>query len=78
MNQADYQGSNAGKSQADRILARLSQAIGDWVHMPDLVKCSGSYAVHSRVADLRKRGHRIEQCSVHRGSTVHSFYRLTE
>lgn len=77
MNQADYTAADAGKSQADKILAALRVAAG-WVHLPDLVRVSGAFAVHSRVADLRKRGHRIEQESVHRGRAVHSFYRLIQ
>lgn len=77
MNQAEYAAANASKSQADRILAYLRQTAG-WAHLPDLVKASGAYAVHSRIADLRKRGHRIEQESVHQGRAVHSFYRLIE
>lgn len=79
MNQADYAAANAGKSQADRILAYLRQGQpAGWAHLPDLVKTSGSYAVHSRIADLRKRGYRIEQMSVHQGRAVHSFYKLIE
>jgi hypothetical protein len=77
MNQTQYVAANAGKSQADRILGALRHAAG-WAHLPDLVKASGAYAVHSRIADLRKRGHRIEHESVHRGRAVHSFYRLIE
>ena len=76
MNQTAYETSAAGLTQNDRILTRLCQAVGDWVSLPDLVACSGAYAVHSRVADLRKAGYVIEQESVRRAGKVHSFYRL--
>lgn len=78
MNQEAYQASEAGTSQADRILEALRLAAGGWVQMPGLVRASGAYAVHSRIADLRKRGLRIEQESVNRGRQVYSFYRLVE
>lgn len=55
-----------GGSQADRILARLQTAAGAWVPMPELAAVGsgsphGFCMVHSRVADLRKRGLTIEQ-----------------
>lgn len=78
MNQQLYEATGAGLSQADRILAKLREAAGGWVQMPQLVQASGAYAVHSRIADLRKRGLRIEQESVNRGRLVFSFYRLQE
>lgn len=77
MNQQIYQHTESGRSQSERILAHLRLAAG-WVHLPDLVRVSGGYAVHSRIADLRKRGYVIEQESVHRGRAVHSFYRLIQ
>jgi hypothetical protein len=85
MNQTTYESSGAGLSQADKILLALrvqksccGGMIEDtgWLSLPYLVDVSGGYAVHSRVADLRKRGHDIEQMSVHRAGKVHSFYRL--
>jgi hypothetical protein len=76
VNQTTFESSGAGLTQNDRILTRLSQAEGAWVGLPDLVACSGAYAVHSRVADLRKAGYVIEQESVRRAGKVHSFYRL--
>lgn len=78
MNQKEYEAAKRGESQADRILNRLTLCIGDWVEMPELARVSGAYAVHSRVADLRKRGHVIDQVSVKRGCDIHSFYRLVE
>ncbi len=44
--------------------------------MPRLVAVSGAYAVHSRVSDLRARGHVIAHRNVHRKGQVHSFYML--
>jgi hypothetical protein len=82
MNQITYEQFGAGVSQADRILDALLRASTDlavadgWVTLPQLVAISGGYAVHSRVADLRKRGYDIEQTSVRRAGKVHSFYRL--
>jgi len=82
MNQQLYEATSAGVSQADRILEALLRAsiefpLGhEWVTLPQLVAVSGGYAVHSRVADLRKRGYDIEQTSVRRAGKVHSFYRL--
>ena len=81
MNQSTYEQSGVGLSQCDLVLMALCDAASDrmdpqWVSLPDLVQACGGYAVHSRVADLRKRGHDIEQTSVRRGGKVHSFYRL--
>ena len=68
----------AGTSQCARILQRLSETPGEWVPMPVLVKLSGSYVIHSRIADLRNRGHRIDHRNkiIHR--QCHSEYRLAE
>lgn len=82
MNQQLYQATGSGLSQSDRIFDALLRASTDlavadgWVTLPQLVAISGGYAVHSRVADLRKRGYDIEQTSVRRAGKVHSFYRL--
>ena len=43
-------------SQCARILARLQLRPGVKIPMPDLVKVSGSFNIHSRVDELRKRG----------------------
>lgn len=68
----------AGNSQCDRILATLIACRGMWVAMPSLVAASGAYAVHSRISDLRKRGHNIDQISDHTGGGCRSFYRLNK
>jgi len=52
-----------GATQCDLILTALRAAKGDWVTMWDLYEASGAMAVHSRIADLRKRGHQIDQWS---------------
>lgn len=66
-----------GTSQCERILEILSTIPGEWVAMPILALKSGSYNVHSRISDLRKKGHVIEQKSAH-GKPEKSFYRLVE
>ncbi len=65
-----------GSSQCDRILNRLQVMPAAWVSMPELARVSGSFNVHSRIADLRKRGIRIEQKSEQIQKKVFSFYRL--
>jgi len=76
MTQREHAESGAGTTQCGAILARLEAAGGDWVPMPNLAHDSGAFAVHSRVAELRKRGHRIEQRSDRHGRRVLSYYRL--
>ena len=68
----------AGISQADAILGQLKQRKGKWCSMPSLGRISGSYNVHSRIADLRKRGHQIEHRNEHAGRLIRSYYRLAE
>jgi hypothetical protein len=53
--------SHAGLREVEKILARLQESPGEWVAMPELYRVSGAFAVHSRISDLRKRGHVIEQ-----------------
>lgn len=65
-------------TQADIILDTL-RASGGWVAMPQLACCSGSWNVHSRIAQLRgERGLQIENKVERRpGTRTHlSFYRL--
>lgn len=73
-----HSSATAGKSQCDRILAVLTRDAGMWVSMARLHVSSGSMNVHSRIADLRKRGHRIDHKNERpKGRTaIHSFYRL--
>ena len=76
MNQTEHAATGAGLSQCARILAELESKRGQWVPMPDLARIAGGYAVHSRIAELRKRGHRIEAMQERRGGKVWSYYRL--
>ena len=66
----------AGTSQCDRILAALRAAPGQWVSLPALYQASGSMAVHSRINDLRKRGHLIENQAPVKNRKCLSSYRL--
>ena len=68
----------AGNSQCDIILDSLKAQQGTWVSMLHLHLLSGSMAVHSRIADLRARGHIIEQRNVRKGRMIHSSYRLVD
>lgn len=63
MTQTQFTLSAAGASQCDLILARLDAAPGQWIPMPELWRVSGAFAVHSRIADLRRRGYTILQRS---------------
>jgi hypothetical protein len=79
MNQLEIQFRSvcSGTSQCAVILHELREKTGQWVAMPNLVRSSGSFNVHSRISDLRKHGHRIE-VRIDRGADGknHSYYRL--
>lgn len=64
------------KGQNGAILAALRAEAGQWVSMTTLGAIAGCWAVHSRCADLRKLGYRIENRRERRDGKVHSFYRL--
>jgi len=66
----------AGLSQCDLILAELSRNANQWIPMPHLGDVSGSRNVHSRIDDLKKRGHQIENKQITKGRQRHSFYRI--
>ena len=77
MSQAEFTLEAKPLSQCDCILRELENWRGQWVPMPRLYEVSGAFAVHSRIADLRKRGHNIEQRSTRLADgTVSSWYRL--
>lgn len=78
MNQTQFTESRAGVSQCDLILRELREYQGDWVSMPRLCEVSGSFNAHSRISDLRKRGHHIEWRGEHVEGAIHSFYRIIE
>jgi hypothetical protein len=56
--QKQFETSNAGASQCDAILGVLQER-RDWVSILELHQLTNSMAVHSRIAELRKRGHVI-------------------
>lgn len=68
----------AGLSQCQLILQALTARAGEWVPMPLLARCSGAYAVHSRVADLRRAGYLISHRNLRHGRKVLSQYRLAD
>ncbi len=77
MNQAEFVMTSKSPSQADIILAELEEHRGEWVSMKRLYQIAESHAVNSRVADLRKRGHNIDnKQEVQADGQRHSFYRL--
>lgn len=53
------------RSQCDIILAQLKAQAGQWVSMTTLGMAAGCWAVHSRIADLRRKGHAILNRTVH-------------
>lgn len=74
--QLEFTARAGGQSQCDRILERLQKSAGQWVSIVELHRVSGSYVIHSRIADLRKRGCQIEQRNEWSDGQCHSFYRL--
>lgn len=78
MKQTEYKARGDGQSQCNRILRTLLGNAGRWVSMISLWRVSGAMAVHSRIADLRKRGHGITQKSLRVNGVVHSYYKLGE
>lgn len=66
-----------GRSQCARIRAYLEARRGQWVPMTDLWRASGAFAVHSRIADLRKLGLSIDHADQPSPDGPRlSFYRL--
>ncbi len=63
------------KTQNQLVLEHLAKHHNEWVAMPELVAVSGSFNIHSRIAELRTLGHRIEHLP--EGSKPRrSYYRL--
>lgn len=77
MNQTTFTSSGVGDSQCSKIEAYLKEHPGEMVPMPQLYEVSGAFAVHSRIADLRRRGMKIENVSERVNSKIHSFYIYT-
>lgn len=69
---------STGASQCALILEHLQRFPGQWCSMPMLATVSGSYAVATRVSELRKQGHVIEQKNEREGNKIKSFYRIVE
>lgn len=63
-------------TQADKVLDCLQANLGEWVAMPRLSDVSGSYVIHSRIADLRERGCNIKNKTETVQGVRHSFYKL--
>jgi hypothetical protein len=69
-------------SHSRAILSRLARSENFWVPMPHLAdyteqRCkSRCYVVHSRIAELRDKGHDIENMVMISEGVKHSFYRL--
>ena len=76
MTQSEHAATGAGLSQCARILAELESKRGHWVAMPNLAHIAEGYAVHSRIAELRKRGHVIRSMQDRHGRRVMSYYML--
>src|SRR5205814_2025602 len=62
-------------TQSGVILEALRQAGGNWVSVWELFELSKSLCVHSRIADLRKLGHQIENRTRHENGRCLSDYR---
>ena len=48
------------KTQNQKILAALARRRGKWVGLPTLANASGSLSPATRVSNLRREGHAIE------------------
>lgn len=68
----------AGQSQCEIILHLLISAAGQEVSLSTLHRHTGSLAVHSRIHDLRTRGHTIHHRSERHGRKIHSYYRIPQ
>lgn len=72
---------NTNPSQSNIILSTLKKwsaahKEGGWVPGWYLYRVSGAMAVHSRIAELRKRGHKIPNRQETSGRARRSYYRL--
>ncbi len=76
MTQTEFQTTGGGQSQCLIILGELTTRPGQWVSALRLHQICGSLAVHSRINDLRQRGHQIENRVETVNGKRHSSYRL--
>lgn len=76
--QQSFLATGANLSQTDKLINVLHRMSPEWVSMVFLGEEIGGWAVHSRVADARKRGCHIENRTEKDPITGkrHSFYRL--
>lgn len=71
-------------SQCDSILRRLRAEPNTWVSLPALEEAtrqvceSRSSAIHSRISDLRNRGHDIKNKVEQEGRKRKSYYKFIE
>ena len=79
MNQLEFDVEQGGESQEDAILDILQHSLpGHWIPMKRLGEIAGCWAVHSRIAGLRKKGFVIENHVERTSKPFHSFYRLAQ
>ena len=65
-----------GHSQTDRLAAILLERAGCWVHMTRIGREIGAWAVHSRIADVRRKyGYTILNRQKKIRGSRHSFYK---
>ena len=62
------------QNQRDRILALLKERAGQWVPLYEITALAAQY--NSRVLELRREGHRIENKTEHVDGRVRSWFRL--
>jgi acyl dehydratase len=75
MTQAQYR-TESGPTQTDRLAAILQERAGRWVSMTRIGRDIGAWAVHSRIADVRRRyGYTIINRQRKIGGVRHSFYK---
>jgi hypothetical protein len=74
--QAEFLASGGAPSQESRILDCLQAHLGSEVSLVTLWAISGSMAVHSRIAQLRKKGVQIVNRTERKNGATHSFYKL--
>ena len=63
-------------TQTQMVLQRLMASPNEWVRMTELGRFAGCWAVHSRIADCRRAGNRIENHKTKVDGKTHSYYRL--
>ena len=63
-------------SQNNLIYEELRRNANRWVSMTHLAKIAGSYAVNSRVSNLREKGSIIENKVERIDGKNHSYYKL--